>query len=91
MIPMSDPPATIMTGLTAGTLEFSVRAWTTDRADWVLVRSELAMRIRDALAEAGIEVPLPQRELHLHGMSRETAVELRRPGATPDAPAPGAL
>jgi small-conductance mechanosensitive channel len=58
-------PEAIMTGLTPGALEFSVRAWTTPQADWVVVRSELAVQIRDGLAEAGIEVPLPQRELHM--------------------------
>jgi small-conductance mechanosensitive channel len=60
-----------MTGLTAGALDFSVRAWTTERADWVKVRSELAMRIRDGLADAGIEVPLPQREYRVRGMPVE--------------------
>jgi len=61
----SPAPNAIMTGLTAGALDFSVRAWTTERADWVQVRSELAMRIRNGLAEAGIEVPLPQRDVRL--------------------------
>jgi potassium efflux system protein len=56
-------PNVIVTGLTAGTLDFSVRVWTRELADWVQVRSNLAMRIRDGLAEAGIQVPLPQREL----------------------------
>lgn len=62
-------PQAIMTGLTAGALDFSLRAWTTDRADWVQVRSNLAVRIRDGLAEAGIEVPLPQRDVRLRGAS----------------------
>jgi len=64
-VSFSPPPHAIMTGLTAGALEFSVRAWTTERADWLFVRSELAMKVRDGLAAAGIEVPLPQRDLHL--------------------------
>jgi small-conductance mechanosensitive channel len=71
-------PQAIMTGLTAGALDFSVRAWTTDRADWVQVRSELAMRIRDGLAEAGIEVPLPQRDLRLRRMSGNAAADSGR-------------
>jgi len=69
-------PDAIMTGMSAGTLDFSVRAWTTDRADWVRVRSELAMKIRDALAGAGIEVPLPQRDLHLRSVSPDAASRL---------------
>jgi potassium-dependent mechanosensitive channel len=60
-------PFAIMTGLAPGELQFNVRAWTTQQADWVAVRSEFAMRIRDGLAEAGIKVPLPQRELHVRG------------------------
>jgi potassium-dependent mechanosensitive channel len=66
-------PAAIMTGLVNGELQFNLRAWTTDRADWVLVRSELAMQVRDGLAAAGIEVPVPQRDLHLRTGSTEPA------------------
>jgi small-conductance mechanosensitive channel len=62
-VSLSPAPNVIVTGLTAGTLDFSVRVWTRELADWVQVRSNLAMRIREGLAEAGIQVPLPQREL----------------------------
>ena len=58
-------PACIMTGLGPGELQFNIRAWTKDFADWVQVRTELAMKIRNGLAEAGIEVPKPQREVIL--------------------------
>jgi potassium-dependent mechanosensitive channel len=77
-VSFSPPPNVIVTGLTAGALDFSVRVWTTDLADWVMVRSELAMRIRDGLAEAGIEVPLPQRDLHLRSVSTDAASGLSR-------------
>jgi small-conductance mechanosensitive channel len=59
------PPAALLTGLASGTLEFLLRAWTEELADWVAVRSALAVQVRDGLAAAGIEVPLPQRDLHL--------------------------
>ena len=58
-------PAALLTGLAPGALEFNLRAWTTDQADWVSVRSELSIKIKEGLAEAGIEVPLPQRDLHV--------------------------
>ena len=58
-------PACIMTGLAPGELQFNVRAWTKDFGDWIEVRTELAMKIRNGLAEAGIEVPRPQREIVL--------------------------
>ncbi len=80
----SPAPAVIMTGLAPGELLFNVRVWTTDIADWVAVRTELAMKIRDSLAEAGIEVPKPQRELVVRGLSPHAAQELGK--AAGDAP-----
>jgi len=77
-------PAAIMTGLAPGALQFNVRAWTTDRADWLLVRSTLAVKIRDGLAEAGIEVPKPQLDLHVRGAGKEAigpAIDPSAPGA----------
>jgi small-conductance mechanosensitive channel len=75
-VSFSPAPDAIMTGMTAGTLDFSVRAWTTERADWVQVRSTLAMKVRDGLADAGIEVPLPQRDLHLRSVSPDAVGRL---------------
>ena len=69
-------PACIMTGLAPGELQFNIRAWTKDFSDWVQVRTELAMKIRNGLAEAGIEVPRPQRELVVRGLSPQAAQEL---------------
>jgi len=62
-------PACIMTGLAPGELQFNVRAWTKEFGDWVQARTELAMKIRNGLAEAGIEVPRPQRELVVRGLA----------------------
>ena len=50
--------------------------WTTDQTDWTLVRSLLNVKIRDGLAQAGIEVPVPQRDLRLASVSKEAAEEL---------------
>jgi potassium efflux system protein len=69
-------PAAIMIGLAPGELQFSIRAWTKDFTDWIQVRTELAMKIRDGLAEAGIEVPRPQRELIVRGLAPQAAQDL---------------
>ena len=76
-------PACIMTGLGPGELQFNIRAWTKDFGDWVQVRTELAMKIRNGLAEAGIEVPRPQREVVLRTLPAE------QPGTTAGEAAPG--
>ena len=72
-IAMSPAPVAILTGLAPGQLEFNLRAWTTEGVDWLMVRSELAVQVQTGLAEAGIEVPKPQRELHVHGVEGTTA------------------
>jgi small-conductance mechanosensitive channel len=61
-----------------------VRVWTKDFADWIDTRTQLAMKIRDGLAEAGIEVPRPQREVLLRTLPPEAS-----PPAPPSAAAPG--
>ena len=45
-------------------LDFRVRCWTT-MENWVQVASDLRVVIYDELAEAGINIPFPQRDLHL--------------------------
>jgi small-conductance mechanosensitive channel len=82
-IASAPPPVAILTGLTAGALEFSLMAWTKDKTDWVRTRSLLNVNIRDGLAEAGIEVPLPQRELHLRSISNAAVEELLGTSAGP--------
>ena len=68
-VAMSPAPLAILTGLAPGQIEFNLRAWTTDSADWLLVRSDMAVQVQNGLAEAGIAVPKPQRELHMHAAS----------------------
>jgi len=69
-IASAPPPVAILTELATGALEFTLRAWTTNQTDWVIARSLLNLKVRDGLAEAGIEVPLPQRDLHLRSVSK---------------------
>jgi small-conductance mechanosensitive channel len=76
-----------------GELLFNVRVWTTDFSDWIDVRTELTMKIRDGLAAAGIEVPRPQRELIVRGLAPQAAQALgpasavdERPGGGPATP-----
>lgn len=46
-------------------LNFSLRAWIGYFGDFLRVRSELYAAVNKALAEAGITVPFPQRDIHL--------------------------
>jgi potassium efflux system protein len=63
------PPAVIFMGFGASSLDFVLRAWTNRFQDWVAIRSELTVRVHDALKDAGIEIPFPQHDLHLKSVS----------------------
>ena len=46
-------------------LDFSLRVWTTDVGDrWDMVH-QLRIKVFEALGKAGIEIPFPQRDLHI--------------------------
>lgn len=66
-VSVSPAPEAIVMGLAGGLLQISLRAWTVEGTNWLVVRSNLAKNIRTALAEAGIELPRPQTEVHLGG------------------------
>lgn len=69
-------PTVLFMGFGASTLDFSIRAWTYDFDRWIDIRSDLMTRMYDALREAGIEIPFPQRDLHLRMVSDEASAAL---------------
>jgi len=72
---LDDPEAkAIFTGFGASSLDFELRAWT--RGDFIAVASDLRVGINRALAEAGIEIPFPQQDLHLRSVGDEARVAL---------------
>ncbi len=61
---LDDPePVALFCGFGDSSLDFELRCWTTE---WFQrVRSEVAVGIDRALVEAGIEIPFPQRDVHV--------------------------
>jgi len=87
---VTDPaPAVLFMGFGASTLDFSVRAWTYDFDRWIDIRSDMLTRMYDALREAGIEIPLPQRDLHLRSISAQAGQTLAASASPEPPPAPG--
>ena len=46
-------------------------------ADYYQVRSDLTVAVNRALADADIEIPFPQRDLHLRSVDREVLRSLK--------------
>jgi small-conductance mechanosensitive channel len=60
-------PSTAFLGFGDNALNFELRCWTL-QSKVIAVRNELAVGIIAALREAGIEIPFPQRDLHLRSL-----------------------
>ena len=71
-------PQTLMTEFGTDSLNFEVRLWTDDYDQWLQIKSDVAVAITDALAEAKIPIPFPQRDLHLQSIDPSVAEALRR-------------
>ena len=69
-------PAVIFKGFGANSLDFGIRAWTRSFGDWVAIRSELSMRVNEALVAAGIEIPFPQQDIHIRSFAAEARASL---------------
>jgi len=69
---LDDPePITLFQGFGASSLDFELRAWT--EGDFVAIGSDLRLGIDRTLAEHGIEIPFPQRDLHLRSVDSQAA------------------
>ena len=74
---LDEPQPVVLTDLLAESgINLLIRAWVI-RTDFVTARSELTTAVREALAEAKIEIPFPQRVLHLkkNGSAAELVAE----------------
>jgi len=75
-------PIALFTGFGDSALNFELRFWTADSARVAILRSEVTTAVNNALVAAGIEIPFPQRDLHLRSVDGAAATRLRG-GADP--------
>jgi len=73
-------PVALFMGFGDSALTFELRAWTGNLEDRLQTRSALAVAVNRALAEAGIEIPFPQRDLHLRSVEPAAAALPLPPG-----------
>ncbi len=75
-------PVALFVGFGASSLDFTLRAWTREEADWVSIRSQMGLSVLQALREADIGIPYPQQDLHLRSLSPEVAALLAQSAAS---------
>jgi len=76
------PPRAFFLNFGESSLDFRLWAWIGDFDQSFQVTSDLHAAIQQALADAGISVPFPQRDLHVRSLDSNAAAGLAR-GATP--------
>jgi len=76
---LSDPkPTVLFLAFAASSLDFELRVWLPNYLDSTNVLSELHIEIESRFAEAGIEMPFPQSDLHLRSLDQAVVDQLRR-------------
>jgi small-conductance mechanosensitive channel len=68
-------PWALFDGFGDSSLNFRVRIWTTMDTG-MTTKSEVTVMIYDALREAGIEIPFPQRDLHIKSLGEDVRKEI---------------
>ena len=75
---MKDPaPNVLFVGFGESSLDLVVRFWTRDATVAVAARSEAGVAIAEALAAEGIQIPFPQRDLHIRSVDAGAAEALK--------------
>ncbi|MEN8181708.1 MAG: mechanosensitive ion channel protein MscS, partial [Myxococcota bacterium] len=73
-------PVALFRGFGDSSLDFLLRVWVARFDQWFVVQSDLHVAVNRKLAEAEIEIPYPQRDLHLRSVDAEAGRTLSPPG-----------
>jgi small-conductance mechanosensitive channel len=63
---VSPPPLVLFNDFGESSLDFELRCWTSEFGTWFQIKSDLRVSIEKAFREQNIEIPFPQRDLHLN-------------------------
>mgnify|MGYP006286073645 FL=1 len=76
-------PIGLFTGFGDSSLDFRLLFWTTHFDDWLRIRSEVTLLVHDAIKREGIEIPFPQRDLHVRSVQiPNIPIRMDEPGKT---------
>jgi small-conductance mechanosensitive channel len=81
---LSNPePSVLFLGFGDSSLDFSLRAWTDQFDSFVRIRSDLTLAVHDGLYANNIEIPFPQRDLHLRSVDSQAVARIGAVQAPP--------
>jgi small-conductance mechanosensitive channel len=60
-------------GFGESALKFELRFWSAQQDTWFQLQSDVTVAVAKALREAGIEIPFPQRDLHVRSIDASVA------------------
>jgi small-conductance mechanosensitive channel len=87
---LQDPaPVALFLRFGESSLDFALRFWTADFDTWQVLASDVLIEVHASLERAGIEIPFPQRDLHVRTLDGAAAAALagvRDPGPEPFGP-----
>jgi len=69
-------PSALFVGFGESSLDFELRFSIPEFDDWLSVKSEITLAINNALKDAKIEIPFPQRDLHVRSIDTDAQKEL---------------
>ena len=76
-------PGVAFKGFGESSLDFELLMWTAEFEDAGSIKSEVGVAVYEALQKAGIEIPFPQRDLHLRTVDEGAAGALRNEAQIP--------
>ncbi|HKV79701.1 MAG TPA: mechanosensitive ion channel domain-containing protein [Candidatus Sulfotelmatobacter sp.] len=70
---LARPPMAFFLGFGESALKFELRFWSAQQDTWFQLQSDVTVAVARALREASIEIPLPQRDLHVRSIDASVA------------------
>jgi small-conductance mechanosensitive channel len=71
------PPLALFTGFGESSLDFRLLFWIADADLRITIQSEIAVLVNQAIVEAGITIPFPQRDLHFKSVDNQILDRIR--------------
>lgn len=69
-------PVAYFRGFGESALNFELRFWSAQQDTWLQLQSDVTVAVAKALGEAGVEIPFPQRDLHVRSVDVVAASNL---------------